>query len=61
MVQISNWTEIWKPDYLKSRQMVAIVKNHFKSGLKCPDFEWSSFQIVGTIVIAIAKAHPFEI
>ena len=33
------------------------VKHHLKSGQKCPDFEWSSFQMVGTI--AIAKAWPF--
>ena len=31
-----------------------------KSGQKCPDFDWSSYQMVGTIAIAIAKAQPFE-
>ena len=35
------------------------VINHFKSAQKCPDFEWSGFQMLGTI--AIAKAQPFEI
>ena len=34
------------------------VKNHLKSGQKCPHFEWSGFQMVGTIAIAIAKAQP---
>ena len=37
------------------------VKNHLKSTQKCSDFEWSSFQMVGTKAIAIvAKAQPFE-
>ena len=36
------------------------VKNHLKSGLKHLDFEWSSFWMVETIGIAIAKAGPFE-
>ena len=59
--------EIRKPNHLKSRQMVAIfVNNHLKSWQKCPDFEWSSFQIVGTIALAISKPNhlkdgPFEI
>ena len=35
------------------------VKNHLKPRQKRPDFEKSSFRIVGTI--AIAKAQPFEI
>ena len=35
------------------------VKNHLKSGQKCPDSECSSFRMVG-IAIAIAKAQPFE-
>ena len=37
------------------------IENHLKSGQKCLDFEWSSFQMVGTIAKAIAKAQPFEI
>ena len=28
---------------------------------KCPDFEWSGYEMVGTIAIVIAKAQPFEI
>ena len=37
------------------------VKNHLKSRQKRSDFEWSSFQMVGTKAIAIvAKAQPFE-
>ena len=36
------------------------VKNHLKSRQKCPNFEWSSFRMDGTIAIAIAKARPFE-
>ena len=35
-----------------------LVKNHLKSGQKCPDFEWSGFHMVGTI--AIAKARTLE-
>ena len=35
------------------------VQNHLKSKQKHPDFEWSSFQMVGTIVIAIVIARPF--
>ena len=35
------------------------VKKHLKSGQKCPDFDWSGFQMVGSlglhIAIAIAK------
>ena len=31
-----------------------------KSGQKCPDVKWSSFQMVATIAIAIAKARPFK-
>ena len=34
------------------------VINHLKSWQKCPDFEWSGYQMVG--IIAIAKAWPFE-
>ena len=37
------------------------VKNHLKSKHKRLDFEWNSFQMVGTITLAIAKAGPFEI
>ena len=37
-----------------------IRTNHLKSGQKCPGFEWSGFQTVGTKDIAIAKARPFE-
>ena len=36
------------------------VKHHLKSRQKCPDFEWSSFWIVGTKAATIAKARPFE-
>ena len=54
-------SEIWKPNHFKSGQMAAILsKNHLKSRQKCPYFEWSSFRIVGTTAIAIAKARPFE-
>ena len=35
------------------------VKKHLKCGQKCLDFEWSSFQMVGTIAIAMAKAQSF--
>ena len=27
------------------------IKNHLKSGQKSPDFEWSGFQMVGTIAL----------
>ena len=53
MVWISN--RIWKPE----AQLFEIqtngrhfVKNHLKSGQKRQDFEWSGFQMVGTIAIA---------
>ena len=35
-------------------------KNHLKFRQKRPDFEWSGFQMVGTIAIAIGKARLFE-
>ena len=43
--------------------------SRLKSGQKCPDFEWSGFQMVGTIAMALAMtismaltiAQPFEI
>ena len=38
----------------------SFIKNHLKSGQKRPDFEWSGFQLVGTIALAIAKARPCE-
>ena len=53
-------SEIRKPNHLKSGQIGChFVENHMKSGEKCPDFEWSSFLMVRTIAIAIAR--PFEI
>ena len=55
-------SEIQKPSRLKSGQMTTILsKNYLKSGLKYPDFEWSGFRMVRAIVVAIAKAWPFEI
>ena len=33
------------------------VKNHLKSRPKRPDLEWSGFQMVRTIAIAIAQAQ----
>ena len=55
-------SETWQPNHLKSEQMGGhFVKNHLKSGNKCPDFDWASFQMVGTITIAIAKTRPFEV
>ena len=36
------------------------VKNQLKSRKNHPDFEWSGFQMVGTIAKAIAWALPFE-
>ena len=47
-----------KSNHLNSGQMAAILSNHLQSGQKRTDFEWSSFQMVGTI--AIAKARTFE-
>ena len=40
-------------------QWAHFVKNHWKSGQKCQDFKWFSFQMVGTIAIAIARARTF--
>ena len=37
------------------------VKNHLKSGQKRPGSEWSGFQMVLTIAIAIAKVRPYAI
>ena len=36
------------------------VKNQLKSEQKCPDFEWSGFQMVGTIARERAIAQSFE-
>ena len=36
------------------------VKNHLKSGQKCPDFKWSGFLMVGTKANHL-KTAPFEI
>ena len=36
------------------------IQNHLKFGQKCPDFEWSSFQMVGIIAMTIANTQPFE-
>ena len=54
-------SEIWKRGHLKYGQATTILsKNNWKSGQKYPDFEWYSFQMVGTIAIAVAKAQPFD-
>ena len=37
------------------------VKHHLKSGQKCLDFEWSSFWMVGTRAMSVAKTQTFEI
>ena len=50
-------SEIRNPNHLKSEQMAAILlKTHLKSRQKYPDFEWSGFQLVGTISIAIGHS-----
>ena len=63
-----KWSGFWKeyeiqmPNHWKSRQNSIILSENFlKSRQKCPDFEWSGFQLVGTIAIVIPKAPPFEI
>ena len=33
------------------------IKNHLKSGQKCPDFDLSGFQMVGTIAIALPSKN----
>ena len=61
MVWILN--RIWNPEARPFRIWTSgrhFVKNHLKSGQKCLHFEWSGFQMVGTIAVAIAKARPFE-
>ena len=50
MVWISN--EIWNPE-------AQPIEIHTNAGQKCLDFEWSSFQMVGTIAISMAKAQSF--
>ena len=58
-----KWSEFWmgseiqKPNHLISWQMAAILsKTIWNLDKKCPDFEWSVFQMVGTTSIA----QPFE-
>ena len=61
MVWISNRN--WYPEAQPFEIWIngpLFVKNHLKSGHKRSDFECSSFQMVWTIAIAIAKAWPFE-
>ena len=42
-------SEIRKPNHWKSRKNGChFVKNHLKSGRKCPDFKWSGFQMFGS-------------
>ena len=53
-------SEMRKPNHIKSGQMAAICQNHLKSEQRCQDFEWSRFQIVGTIAKAESIAQPFE-
>ena len=61
MVQISNliWNSKAQPFEIRTNGC-HFIKNHLKSRQKHIDFEWSSFWMVGTIAIAIAKAQPFE-
>ena len=35
-------------------------KNHLKSVQKCPDFEWSSFWMVGSTAVPLTKDQTFE-
>ena len=53
-------SEIRKHNNLKSGKMAAIFQKPFEIRTKRLDFEWSGFQMVGAIAIAIAKAQPFE-
>ena len=47
---------IWNPD-----KLLPFRQKHFKSRRKCPDFEWSSLRMVGTIAITNPlKTEPFE-
>ena len=58
MVWISNG--IWNPEVQPFEIRHHFVRNQLKSRQKCLDFEWSGFQIVGTIVIAIAKVDHLK-
>ena len=62
IVQISNgiWNREAQPFEIWTNGHHFVV-NHLKSGPKSLDFQWSGFQMVGTIAIVIAKAQPFEI
>ena len=68
-VQFSNdWKEVglqmidlmngvWNPEaqpFKIQTNGCHLVKNHLKSGQKSQNFKWSSFQMVGTIAIAIS-------
>ena len=47
---LKSGSEIWKLNYVKSGKMAAILsKKHLISGQKYLDFEWSAFEMVGTI------------
>ena len=47
---------MWNPD-----KYLPFCQKPLKSGQKGLDFEWTGFQMVGTISMAIAKSLPFEI
>ena len=53
-------SEIQKPNHLKSEKWPPFYQKQFEIRAKGPDFEWSIFQMVGTLAIAIPKARPFE-
>ena len=36
--------------------MVALIRNHLKSGQKCLDFEWPGFGMVGNIAMAMCHS-----
>ena len=49
-------SEIRKPNHFNRDKYPPFHQNHLKSGQKHSDFKWSSFQMVGDIAMAIAKA-----
>ena len=61
LVWISNgiWNSEAQPFEVRTNGR-HFFQNQLKSGQKRPDFEWSGFQMFGTMTIAIAKTRPFE-
>ena len=49
------WNLEAQPFEIQTNGLHFVRQKHLKFGQKCPDLEWSGFQMVGTIAISIAK------